>query len=48
MTCKDCIHYDLCVDKFRKQYPTYTNKNITVDECEHFKSKANFIGCESD
>ena len=43
MTCKDCIHYDLCMDKFKKQYSIYADKNITVDECEHFKNKADFV-----
>ena len=43
MTCKDCIHEDLCMDKFKKQYPSYANKNITVDDCEHFKNKVDFV-----
>ena len=43
MTCKDCIHHDLCMDKFKKQYSMYANKNITVDDCEHFKNKADFV-----
>lgn len=43
MTCNDCIHEDLCMDKFKKQYPSYANKNITVDDCEHFKNKADFV-----
>lgn len=43
MACKDCIHEDLCMDKFKKQYPSYANKNITVDDCEHFKDKADFV-----
>ena len=43
MTCKDCIHEELCMDRFKKQYPSYANKNITVDDCEHFKNKADFV-----
>ena len=43
MTCKDCIHEELCMDKFKNQYPSYANKNITVDDCEHFKNKADFV-----
>ena len=39
LICKDCIHYNLCMDKFKKQYSIYANKDITVDECEHFKNK---------
>ena len=42
MTCKDCIHEDLCMDKFKKQYSMYANKDITIDDCEHFKNKADF------
>ena len=43
MTCKNCLHEDLCMDKFKKQYPSYANKNITVDDCNHFKNKADFV-----
>ena len=46
MTCKDCIHEELCMDMFKKQYPSYANKNITVDDCEHFKNKADFVEVE--
>jgi hypothetical protein len=31
------------MDKFKKQYPTYENKNVTVDDCEHFENKADFV-----
>ena len=43
LICKDCIHYDLCMDKFKKQYSIYADKDITVDECEQFKNKADFV-----
>ena len=43
MRCQDCIHEDLCMDKFKKQYQVYANKNITVDDCEHFKNKADYV-----
>jgi hypothetical protein len=34
MTCKDCIHYDICV------FHTKGNEN---EKCQHFKNKANFV-----
>lgn len=33
MTCKDCIHCNLCV----------SDERIFMGECEHFKNKADFV-----
>lgn len=42
MTCKDCVHYELCFDythlKHSKNLPD-NRENV----CEHFKNKANFV-----
>ena len=38
MTCKDCIHYDVCK---RIQFPSMYG--LTGDGCDHFKNKANII-----
>lgn len=35
MTCKDCIHYDVCKDE--------TGIQITTELCSDFKDKARFI-----
>ena len=37
MTCKDCIHYDVC------QYHIDEETEMTVNECDHFKNKADFV-----
>ena len=38
MTCKDCIHYDVC------QYHITEETDMTVAECSHtFKNKADFV-----
>ena len=38
MTCKDCIHYDVC------QYHITEETGMTVAECSHtFKNKADFV-----
>lgn len=37
MTCKDCIHYDVC------QYHIDEETCMTVEECSHFNNKANFV-----
>ena len=34
MTCKDCIHYDICVAK---------NTSVNVKYCYYFKNKADFV-----
>lgn len=34
MTCKDCIHYDMC---------ERLNFSETIDDCEFFKNKSRFI-----
>ena len=38
MTCKDCIHYDVC------NYHITEETDMTVNECSHsFKNKADFV-----
>lgn len=36
MTCKDCIHYDICTMAF-------ASCDMAYEECEHFKEKSRFI-----
>lgn len=44
MTCKDCLHYDRCMDYLYKQFPNYKGRDvITEGVCEHFKNKADFV-----
>jgi uncharacterized CHY-type Zn-finger protein len=46
MTCKctKCIHEDLCMSRLSKQgYSNYAKKNLIVEDCEHFKNKADFV-----
>ena len=39
--CKDCIHEELCKDRLSKQgYSMYANRSLIVEDCEHFKNKA--------
>ena len=37
MTCKDCIHYNVC------QYHIDEETDMTVAECGNFKNKADFV-----
>lgn len=37
MTCKDCIHYEVC------QYHITEETEMTVNECGKFKNKADFV-----
>lgn len=37
MTCKDCIHFDVCDYHITELTP------MTVAECQHFKSKADYV-----
>lgn len=37
MSCKDCIHYDVC------QFHITEETKMTVNECENFKNKADFV-----
>ena len=47
-TCKECIHYDLCMDRLSKQgYSTYAERNLIVEDCEFFKNKACFVEVKS-
>jgi hypothetical protein len=42
MTCKDCVHYDVCFDYTHLKY----SKNLPdnrEDVCDHFKNKADFV-----
>jgi hypothetical protein len=36
-TCKECIHYDICV------FHTKGNEN---EKCQHFKTAADFVRCK--
>ena len=47
MTCKDCIHYDKCMDCLCRQFPNYKGRTIITDSvCEHFKNKSDFVEVE--
>ena len=37
MSCKDCIHYNVC------QYHIDEETDMTVAECGNFKNKADFV-----
>ena len=37
MTCKDCIHYEIC------QFHITEETKMTVNECENFKNKADLV-----
>lgn len=44
MTCKDCIHYDKCMDNLYRQFPNYKGREIITDSvCDFFKNKADFV-----
>ena len=50
MTCKNCIHYDMCLEKFRKSkaegfYELIDEKEYFAhaDECDFFKDKSLYI-----
>ena len=40
MTCKDCIHYDVCHFHIDEETP------MTINECDHFKNKADYVEVE--
>lgn len=43
MTCKDCIHHDICQDDYELGYLFKDeNGNYFTDDCEHFKNKADY------
>lgn len=37
MTCKDCVHYNVC------GYHIDEETFMTTEECSHFKNKADFV-----
>ena len=51
MTCKDCVHFDVCCSYLSTAYnkcklatPDFKLlKNIECDECQHFKDRARFV-----
>ena len=44
MTCKDCIHYEICKDDCESGYLFESeNGDFCDDDCEHFKNKADFV-----
>ena len=40
-TCKDCIHYDICL--IRDELSDDESKVVSVLECEHFKDRSRFV-----
>ena len=42
MTCKDCVHYELCFDYTHLKYSESLPEN-REDICNHFKNKADFV-----
>ncbi len=44
MTCKDCVHYDVCLSSYiRKEYPTEVGYCEENEICHLFKDKSKFI-----
>ena len=43
MTCKDCIHYDVCKCVNSKVDEMYSNRNGTQYGCGYFKDKSRFV-----
>lgn len=44
MTCRDCIHYDVCKDFFYEQMKRFSQDfNESEVVCEHFKDKTRII-----
>lgn len=44
MTCKDCVHYEVCKDDFESGYLFEDNNgNYFTDDCDNFKNKADFV-----
>ena len=41
MTCKECIHYDICL--IRDELSDDESKVVSVLECEHFKDRSRFV-----
>lgn len=41
MTCKECIHYDICL--IRDELSDDESKVVSVLECEHFKARSRFV-----
>ena len=55
MTCKECVHYDMCLETFRKSKERGNYSNTTEEEyfsnwfdCDFFLPKSRFMGlpCE--
>ena len=42
MTCKDCIHYDVCVESGRTILEFY-GENDAINFCSYFKDVSKFI-----
>lgn len=40
-TCKECIHYDICL--IRDELSDDESKVVSVLECEHFKDRSRFV-----
>ena len=44
MTCKDCIHYDDCLNDERTRYYSATiSCNVVEKHCDFFKDKTDFV-----
>lgn len=48
MTCKDCIHYEVCKDtvsdeNWREDTPKEIKEMFSPNGCEYFKNKADFV-----
>ena len=50
MTCKDCVHYDMCLETFRKSKERGNYSNTTEEEyfsnwfdCDFFLPKSRFV-----
>lgn len=48
MTCKDCVHYDACINILKKTFKGITQEEIDRvsnrdNDCRTFKPKADFV-----
>ncbi len=44
MTCKDCVHYEVCMDfTTLKESEFFQNYDKQEDLCNHFKNKADVV-----
>ena len=48
MTCKDCLHYEMCIDtcadeNWNDEAPKEIKEMFSPKGCEHFKNNADFV-----